>query len=239
MTSTYGGLPASEQWVKKLSIAVGQKLGSQQERERFADLLLGELVMGTLWGTHLQDRSQHLRRLRTLAARARDAFDALRYEINQSFDGVTLAKEAANTLKSRPGPDALRSVGNDEIACYLRTLTAFVEAETETLPRHRGPRNDKSTTIAAAIAWSYHHVFARWPSVGHRGRDPRKSPFDRVCEQVEDLLCAAGHTQYVARKRQSYRFTLSDPARKKGINNAKSGKHSPAAQVKIKAGQHM
>jgi hypothetical protein len=217
--------PERKEWLLRFAGAAGPKQGTSQVRDRFAEHLIVHLAWAILWGARRQHRPTSLPRIANAATAARDAFATLRTEIARTTDGLALHVRSATSVEMMTNLGSLDGVGADAIACYLDRFVALAQAEGERAPRHRGPRNDLAIMIAATIAWTYHDNFGRWPAIGRRGVDPRRSPFDRICEEVEDLLHALGHTQYNARKGKSYRLTLSDPARKKGIQDAKLGEY--------------
>ena len=217
-----------ERWLARFA-AAGPRRSSSEQRTQFAELLIEELAWAMIWGRRQQDVAEIIPRLCDAAVRARDAFYALHSEIGRTDDGLALHARSAAGVELDGYESTIEDLGRDAIACYLDRFAKLAKEEADKVRRHRGPRNDLAVMVAMATAWAYQARFGERPAIGRRGVGRRKSPFDRICDEVEELLHELGHRRVV--KGCSNRFTLSDPARKKGIKDAMSGKYDQVTTV--------
>jgi hypothetical protein len=217
-----------ERWLARFA-AAGPKRSTPEERRQFAELLSEELAWAIIWGRRQQAVAEIIPRVHDAAVRARDAFRALHAEIGRTDDGLAFHIRSAPGVEIDGYEAIFEDDGRDAIACYLDRFADLAEEELAKVRRHRGPRNELAVMVAMAIAWTYRARFGERPAIGRRGVGRRKSPFDRICDEVEELLEELGHRRVV--KGCSSRFTLSDPARKKGIKDAMSGKYDHVTNV--------
>lgn len=200
-------------WVRAIVEAAGT-IGTPETRRAFALALIGPSgVLGPafLAAEAARTARQDAQRLHGAALAALAALATLRAVLETGPSVLVLrahgrSEWAAQQDHARRHPDApLWTAEPSALAAYLTQLVR--ETETPVLSRGR-PADAAGVVLAERLARCYVEHFGKRPGHGKRG-DARRTPFDRVCDAVEQL-----------RRRQGVAVSISDMARARGIARA-------------------
>jgi hypothetical protein len=203
-------------WGVELRGAIGEQVGTEQQRFRFSALIVHSFTVLVEWAMRQHVLKEDAARTAKAAIAARDAIAGLVAQIGTSPDAMALHAKLSPMLPDPAGDPA-------SLSKILRYLTDFADQAAQaqlSAPRSRtGPADTFAVTMAIHIGIAYHQALGKYPAIGRRGEPGRPSPFDRVCDVVEEMLNADGVS--IANKGEPCPVTFSDHSKRRAIEEVK------------------
>jgi hypothetical protein len=174
-------------WQRRIADAIGPNIGDANSRMHFGESVLRGLATALPRGRNKQERERDLAKLAAVTSGLRDAMARFR-----SAQAPLIAKMLHSQAAFRAGHE---SINFEQPDAYLAAWRASDEEQSRAPPRPavegppaRGPSTVWGLKLATTIARAYAQHFARPPA----SSKDHKTPYDRACLVVNELLAAIG-----------------------------------------------
>ena len=195
--------PALPEIVSAIAAAVGTEIGNEESRKQFAESVLSHVAHAIPKGGQRDRKARALREVADTAERAREAIDQLRnLTVSRVENDLVFRVDTQQALSNAGMSWIEHSKGFQSVDDILSEASRYAsELVRNSRPianarKKTGPNITDALEVATSIARAYFFHFRRAPGYSKAGKREGRSgtikvqttPFDRVCDVVEQLL---------------------------------------------------